>query len=526
MLRPYQKEAIASIINEWNSGNKKTLLVAATGTGKTVIFAELLKHLVNEGKRCLVLAHRGELLYQAIDKIEKITGISCGLEKAENTCVNDDNKIIVASIQTLMQDKRLASFSHDYFDVIIVDEAHHITSDSYQKVLSYFNDSYVLGVTATPDRADERALSSYFDSKAYEYPIQFGIAQGYLSPIKILTLPVKIDITKVGIQSGDFAAGDLGDTIEPYLYAIAQEMKKYCVGRQTIIFTPLIKTSQKFLPILKEAGFKVAEINGGSKDRTEILEDLKNRKIDVILNSMLLTEGFDCPSIDCIINLRATKSKSLMFQMIGRGTRLNPGKDHLLILDFLWQTKSLGLLHPSALIAENDQQRRIMDEIASDGSIHDIFELDTLAQEEIVRQREAAVIARLKLLRAEKKKLCDPMQFIFSIKSEDLMNYEPIYKWEKDPITDKQKKAILGMGIDIENVKTKGLASHIMDVLMNRVKAGLSTPKQIKLLEQRGFTNVGMWTKSEASDMITKIANNHWHVPYGIYPKSYKPRRK
>ena len=140
-LRPYQQEAKDAIFEQWDNGVKKTLLVLPTGCGKTVVFAKVTEDCVRQGNRVLILAHRGELLDQAADKLMKTTGLGCALEKAENTCLGSWFRVVVGSVQTLMRQKRLDQFPEDFFDTIIIDEAHHCISDSYQKVLKHFPDA-------------------------------------------------------------------------------------------------------------------------------------------------------------------------------------------------------------------------------------------------------------------------------------------------------------------------------------------------------------------------------------------------
>lgn len=157
-VRPYQTEAKAAILGEWREGRKRTLLVLPTGCGKTIVFCQLIEELVRAGKRVLIMAHRGELLDQAADKLSKSTGLGCAVEKADSTCLGEFYRVVVGSVQTMMRPKRLAQFPVDYFDAIIVDEAHHVLSDSYQRVLAHFKNADVLGVTATPDRGDMKNL--------------------------------------------------------------------------------------------------------------------------------------------------------------------------------------------------------------------------------------------------------------------------------------------------------------------------------------------------------------------------------
>ena len=348
-LRPYQKEAKEAVFEQWENGTMKTLLVLPTGCGKTIVFAKITEECVSHGDRVLILAHRGELLEQAADKIARATGLKCATEKAEESCLGSWYRITVGSVQSLMRTTRLSRFPEDYFNTIIIDEAHHCISDSYQRVLKHFSDAKVLGVTATPDRGDMKNLGQVFESLAYEYTLPKAIKEGYLSPIKAVTIPLQVDLTGVGVQSGDFKAGDLGTALDPYLESIAAEMEKYCQKKKTVVFLPLVKTSQKFRDILNTHGFRAAEVNGESQDRAEILEDYATGKYNVLCNSMLLTEGWDCPDVDCIVVLRPTKVRSLYCQMVGRGTRLAPGKDHLLLLDFLWHTERHELCHPAHL---------------------------------------------------------------------------------------------------------------------------------------------------------------------------------
>ena len=523
-LRPYQQEAKTAIFHEWEQYDK-TLLVLPTGTGKTVVFASVAEDCVKSGSRVLILAHRGELLDQAADKIKKVTGLCCATEKAEQSCKGSWYRITVGSVQTLMREKRLSTFNPDYFNHIIIDEAHHALSDSYQRILNYFNSAKVLGVTATPDRGDKRNLGQIFESLAYEYTLPKAIKDGYLSPIQAMTIPLKLDLTGVGIQSGDYKAADIDTALDPYLYQIADEMLKYCKDRKTVVFLPLIKTSQKFRDILNEKGFNAAEVNGNSADRAEILADFDNGKYNVLCNSMLLTEGWDCPSVDCIIVLRPTKIRSLYCQMVGRGTRLYEGKDHLLLLDFLWHTQNHELCRPASLICESEEVAEKMTENLKDsaGCPEDLIEAEETASSDVVADREAALAKQLKEMRNRKRKLVDPLQFEMSIQAEDLSGYVPAFGWELMPPSAKQLSALEKFGIFPDEIDNAGKASLLLDRLDKRRFAGLTTPKQIRFLESRGFRHVGTWQFETARKLIDRIAANGWRIPHSIDPTTYIP---
>ena len=523
-LRPYQTEARDAILHEWSVGNRKTLLVLPTGCGKTVVFSSVVQNRVEQGGRALIMAHRGELLEQAADKLKKVCGLDSVLEKASSTSIGSNVPVTIASVQSLAQPKRLAQFARDYFTDIIVDEAHHCLSDSYQRVLEHFSSANILGVTATPDRGDQRNLGKYFDSKAYEYSMSQAIKEGHLCPVKAQLIPLELDIADVGISNGDYAVGEIGSALTPYLDQIAQEMVNYCKGRKTVVFLPLVSISQKFCTILRSYGFTAAEVNGNSEDRTEVLEAFERGEFDVLCNSMLLTEGWDCPSVDCVVVLRPTRVRSLYQQMVGRGMRLSPGKDHLLLLDFLWMTDKHDLCRPSALISKDEEITKKMDDrmFGSDDP-YDILDAEEQAERDVLAEREAKLAKELAQMRKRKRQLVDPLQYAMSIAAEDLSHYVPTFAWEMAPPSDKQLAFLENRGIFTETITNTGMASMIIDRLKRRQDEGLSTPKQIRCLERYGFLQVGTWSFEDASKMISRFAMNNWMVPRGMVPSKYKP---
>lgn len=524
-LRPYQEEARVKVQQEWKEGRKRTLLVLPTGCGKTIVFSKIIEDRVKMGERVLVLAHRSELLEQASDKLMTVTGLGTALEKAENTSIGSWFRVVVGSVQTMQREKRLSQFPPNHFDTIVIDEAHHAISDGYQRVLEHFGEANVLGVTATPDRGDMRNLGSYFDSLAYEYPLVDAIKSGYLSKITAITIPLELDLSTVSQQGGDFKASEIGTALDPYLEQIADEMVKQCKDRKTVVFLPLVKTSQKFREILNAKGFKAAEVNGESKDRAEILEEFDKDKYNVLCNSMLLTEGWDCPTVDCVVVLRPTKVRALYSQMVGRGTRLAPGKENLLLLDFLWHTERHELCRPAHLIASSPEVAKKMTEnMAEDTEVEfSLLEAEEQAGKDVVAEREEALAKQLAEQRKKKRKLVDPLQFEMSIQAEDLADYVPSFGWEMAPPSEKQLKALEKFGIYTEEIGNAGKAGKLLDRLNKRKDSGLTTPKQIRLLEGRGFRNVGMWKFEDASNLINRIAASGWRMPKGIIPATYQP---
>ena len=523
-LRPYQQEAREAVEHQWREVDR-TLLVLPTGCGKTIVFASVTADRVSAGDRVLILAHRGELLEQAADKLRQAVGLGCAVEKAGESCLGSWYRVVVGSVQTLMREKRLEQFPPDYFGTIVIDEAHHAVSDSYRRILDHFSDAKVLGVTATPDRGDMRDLGAVFESLAYEYTLPRAIREGYLTPIQALTVPLTLDISGVSMQSGDFKASEIDTALDPYLEQIAGEMAQLCADRKTVVFLPLVKTSQKFRDILNGHGFRAAEVNGESTDRAEALADFDAGKYNVLCNSMLLTEGWDCPSVDCVVVLRPTKVRGLYCQMVGRGTRLSPGKDILLLVDFLWMTERHELCHPASLICETEEVARKMTENLAEetGCPVDLEMAAQQASEDVIAQREEALAKQLEEMRKRKRRLVDPLQYEMSIQAEDLADYVPAFGWEVLPPTAEQQEALSNAGILPDGVESAGKARLLLDRLARRREEGLTTPKQIRFLEQRGFRSVGTWSFASAKHMIDRIACNGWKTPRSIVPAEYKP---
>lgn len=530
-LRPYQNEAVEAVERTFSQGTRSTLIVLATGCGKTIIFSHIAAREVRRGGRVLILAHRGELLQQAIDKLYKATGIRAGLEKAEETsevgCDELPFTVVVGSVQSMKARRRLERFSPSRFSLIIIDECHHALTGTYRAVIDYFSKAKLLGVTATPDRGDLRDLSEVFQTISFEYSIVQAIRDGYLSPIRAQTVPLKIDLTGVSKQAGDYQAAGLGTALDPYLHQICREIKVRCANRKTIVFTPLIATSRKMLAIFKEEGItEVREVNGESENRTETLEwfAMAGRGC-VLLNSMLLTEGYDEPSVDCIVVLRATKVRALFVQMVGRGTRLCPGKNNLLLLDFLWMTSTHDLCRPAHILTDNpDVLKKITQKQLKNAGTAELDispeELDE-AMTETQRDREDSLAKKIREQSNKRGRLIDPLQFAALTGSVDLLN-TPTTLSESDRPTMEQFDRLEKLGFSCPTTGTA--ADAVLTAYKERTDAGLSTPKQIRFLTSKGFQGVSTWTQKQAQKLINRFAVCGWNrMPHGVDPKTYRP---
>lgn len=495
-LRPYQSEAAACIERGWEEFRRQ-LIVLPTGGGKTIVFAHLARWEADRGGKTLVLVHREELLLQARDKIRTATGLIAEVERGRDSA-RPDAPVVVSTVQTM--GRRIDRWPADHFSLVVADEAHHAISSSWRAVLDYFVGARVLGVTATPDRGDKRNLGTFFENIAYEVSLFDLIRQNYLSPIACKAIPVQIDLTGVRKIAGDYSDADLGDAVEPYLRQIARAIREHASFRRTLVFLPLIRTSQSFADICHEEGVDARHVDGGSEERRETLDAFARGEFDVLCNAMLLTEGYDCPEIDCVVILRPTQSRALYSQMVGRGTRVAAGKDNLLLLDFLWLHEKHSLIRPAHLVAANEETANEMTRIAMEagGEEHDLEELSRDA----ASAREERLRAELMANARRKSRMIDAVEFSLSLHNVALADYAPTMGWHEKRPSKGQMGMLSSMGFDPESIHDRGHASAIIDCLMTRRKLGLATPRQVKYLRALGHPSPETATFTEASEFL------------------------
>ena len=497
-LRAYQMKARMDIHKGFEDFDRQ-LGVLPTGAGKTILFSRLAQDY--QPRRTLILAHREELITQAVDKLRVSTGIEAQVEMGSERA-SLDAPVVVASIQTLMREKRRERWPRDHFGLVVVDEAHHALADSYLSTLGYFHDhAKVLGVSATPDRGDKKNLGKYFENIACEVTLLDLINQGWLAPIKVKTVPLGMDLRGVRTSHGDFSADDLGHALEPYLEQIADVLVEHR-HRKTLVFLPLIAVSKRFAEICRERGLLAEHIDGQTNERKATLERFKRDETRILCNAMLLTEGYDEPSIDCIVCLRPTKVRALYSQIIGRGTRIWPGKDHLLVLDFLWQAEEHSLMRPANLIAEDEaDEKALTEKLGGEGDLEE-------AREEVNADRTRSLTDRLRANQTRSGSVLDPIELAISLNEAALADYVPTMAWQAGAPTFKQLDVLHKFGLDIINIKTKGHASLILDRLITRRKLGLATPKQVRVMRRHGHQRPEIATFEEAKAFLdTKFSN-------------------
>lgn len=480
-LRPYQNTFIQKVEAGWKEF-KRQLGVAPTGSGKTILFSHLAKR---QQGRTLIMAHRDELIDQAIAKLHAATGIIAQKEKAEYQA-SLFAPVVVASVQTMI--RRLEKWPQDHFGLVVCDEAHHSISDSWQKVLAHFNSARILGVTATPDRGDKKNLGEYYENIADEISLVTLIKQGFLCPITIRSVPIQIDLNEVDSIAGDFDSGQLGSVLEPYFDQIAASIVQYAGHRKTLCFLPLIATSKKFVAACNAAGLTAQHIDGESTDRKEILDAYKKSNFQVLCNAMLLTEGYDEPEISCIVNLRPTRSRALYAQIAGRGTRIADGKEDLLLLDFLWQHEKHNICRPACLVAKDEEEAAEMSQLAMDGEGGEDEELDLLdLQSEVQAEREQRLRDKLAALAKRKEKFISAEQFALDHNNLEVAEFQPTMRWHQDSMTVKQAEWIEKAGINPDTVRGKGQASALLNIYFEWKKTQPATEKQKRVMHWKGW---------------------------------------
>lgn len=507
-LRPYQQEVLKAVSRGWGEPGdepSRQLVVAPTGAGKTIMFAEMARLKQGVGQRSLILAHREELIEQAVAKIRSATGIVAEVEKAERHA-SRSAPVVVASVQTLTRQARLDTWRPDHFGLVVADEAHHAISDSWQTVLRRFHDhADIVGVTATPDRGDKRELATYFTSLAYEVRLVDLIRDGYLSPISVRAVPLEIDLRKVGSTAGDLDSQQLGEAIEPYLEKIADAVIRYAAGRRTLAFLPLIATSKAFTEICRARGLRAEHVDGYDFERGPKLQAFEGFEFDILSNAMLLTEGYDDPGIDCVLVLRPTRSRSLYAQMIGRGTRPHPLKSDLLILDFLWMHERHSLSRPASLVAGNDAEAAVMTKLTEQpggkGEVQDLLDL----QEEAGSQRAESLRRQLTESAKKKAKFISADEWAATHDRLGLADYEPTFAWESKAVSEKQARVLKRAGIDVETVRGAGHASQIIGAVLGGVAAQTCTPGQRALLRRMGHESPDTATVGEFRKFMGRL---------------------
>tara|TARA_R110000824_G_scaffold71929_5_gene183912 strand:+ start:3026 stop:4399 length:1374 start_codon:yes stop_codon:yes gene_type:complete len=453
-LRPYQKEFCYGVLNDFTKVDR-VLGILPTGAGKTYCFVKIAAECLASGKRVLALMHRENLITQAA-KAFSAEGINAEIEMG-GMRASLDAEVVVGSIQSFSGD-RLKRWPRDHFRLVIVDEAHHVEADSWQETVNYFAGTKVLGVTATPSRTDGRDIGNTFERISHESELTDLIDDGWLAPITVASCPLNINISKVKASHGDIQVSGIADALSPFLERAAEMVVKKAKDRKVIVFLPLRATSKKFTKALTALGMDARHVEGG-KESKPIIKEFREGKFQAICNASLLIEGYDCPEIDCVVPLRPTKSFPLFAQMVGRGTRTAPGKDDLLLLDFLWEHEKHQLIRAPHLFGANDDSvDAIMDLVDRGEGLAD-------ATRDIEAERIRALEAKLRAAKRKKERVFSLTQ-IGSWKGRNLKDVVQMPKG--DPPSAKQIALLEKFHVDLKEIPSREAATRVIGTLLRK----------------------------------------------------------
>lgn len=495
---PYQQQILDDLREGWGEFRRQ-LVVSPTGSGKTLIFSWLSKEFVDACGKVLILVDQNELVDQAVDKLHRATGITAEREKAE-WHASKDAPVVVATVQSMA--RRLDEWGRDHFELVIADEADKSITDQWAGVLNHFS-ARVCGFTATPHRTDQRNLGCYYERLIERENLQSLVSKGFLSPVHVEMLPLKIDLSGASITQGDFDVHDLDSIIGPHLLAAAEAIRDMATFRKTLVFLPLVKTAEKFAEIARSIGLQAESVHGKSEDRSQILARFRDNEFEVLANSALLTRGYDDPSIDCILNLRCTKSITLFWQIVGRGTRIAPCKHDLLLLDPHYQSPKHMVCRPAHLIAKNDLQAQAITETIESrarGGGESEQDLISVVCDE-TQKREAALRKKLEEHKNKKRKTVSAEEFAAAHHNLDLADYEPVMPWESAAVSDRQATYLKQAKIDLTTVRGRGHASKLLDIFFSERKPRLASPKAVALMRRMSHIchSIGIHDLSEVT---------------------------
>ena len=544
ILRPYQSAASDAIFVEWQEHNS-TLVVIPTGGGKTVLFADVIRRVFP--RRALVLAHREELIFQARDKIQRVTGLRADVEMGEYSAdggLFEAARVVVSTIQTQCSGGdgggRMTKFDPARFGVLIIDEAHHATSPSYRRVIDYYRTNpalKILGVTATPDRADEEALGQVFESVAFDYEVLDAIHDGWLVSIEQQMVQVEgLDYSGIRTTAGDLNGGDLAAVLEAEknLQPMAAASLEIIGRRRALVFTASVKAAETMAEIFNRHRGGMAGWVCGKTDREErrrVLADFATGKLQVVCNCGVLTEGFDDPGVEVVIMGRPTKSRALYSQMVGRSTRPLPGivdgpetaearraaiaasaKPSCLVVDFVGNAGKHKLVTSADIlggkVSEEALELAVAQARKAGGPVKMAEALDE-AEAEVNRREqgrlaEAARRARVVATARFTTQAVDPF---------DVLELHPVRSrgWDNArQLSAKQRSLLAKQGINPDGISFSE-GKQLVAEIFRRWDGKLCSFKQAKVLRKYGYgTDVSF---AEASATIDALAKNNWRKP-------------
>lgn len=509
-LRPYQREAVEHVQEELRQ-RKSTILVLATGTGKTQIAVDVCRQWRG---RCLFLVHTDELAEQAQTRLREMTGEHVELEKGPSHA-RRDSRLVVASVQTLSRAARLESWRKEHFGLLVVDECHHAVARTWRKVLAHFAEARILGLTATPERGDNRALGAIFESVAYTYSIHKGISDGYLVPITMGQVVVEsINLSHVRTKMGDLDQKQLDEVMaqEENLHGVVWPTIERAGDRSTLIYTTSVANAERIAEIFNERyrqGCACAVSGDTNLDhRRSIVRRYEQGEFQFLVNVNVFTEGYDSPRTSCIACARPTKSRALYTQIVGRGLRPFSGKSDALILDFAGNSGRHDLV-------------TIVDLLGGDFSEPVRARAKKLAQKYNVSVDEALAQAKREEMEAKIRQIRNNRASVTANVKYSFNHVDPFAvlgltqsnprndKWGKGPADDRDLIKLARFRVDIPPHCTRRQAKDLLTECYRRVHKNLCTFRQMKALERQGHDCREM-SFDTASKLMSRYKELDW----------------
>jgi superfamily II DNA/RNA helicase len=393
-------------------------------------------------------------------------------------------------------------------------------------VLEHFEPAKVLGVTATPDRGDGVGLRHVFESVAYRYELHAGITAGFLAPLELRSVVVdSLDLSRVRVQAGELRADELEQELlrDRVLHEVAGPLAELACGRQTLAFVVGVQQAHALAEVLTGYGVRAAAVDGSmpAEERAKVLEDYSTGRLQVVTNAMLWTEGFDAPSTSCVALVRPTRSRALVTQMIGRGTRLADGKASCLVLDFVPGRMARVRLSSPADALAGAELPTAMAEFVREVSAANGGRLDELiaGAREHAEQLALVDIERQRAELAERQRLVRSVGVIYAAHRLDVAELLEAVSdgaaqragQDRAPATFRQVMGLRAAGLEVPETISREEASRLFTLLDRRRAAGLCTIKQARKLRSYGLR--GDVTFAEARALLDTIAANDWQPP-------------
>lgn len=546
-LRDYQAEAVVAVFNEWEEKNS-TLVVCPTGTGKTQIFCDIIRRM--QPKRAMVLAHRGELIAQAVNRLRSDFGINADIEMADLSADEfyyNRAPVVVSTIQTQCAGNgghgRMKIFDPNDFGLVVCDEAHHYTSPSFRRVLDYYKQNpelKILGVTATPDRADEQALGQVFESVAYDYEILDAIHDGWLVPVDQKMVHIEgLDFSQVRTTAGDLNGADLAAVMEAEknLQGIAAaSIEIIGADKRTLVFTVTVKQAEMLSEIFNRHRPGMADWVCGATpkhQRHKIFQDFDSGRTQVLVNVGVATEGYDNPKVEVIVQGRPTKSRCLYAQIIGRSLRplkgtvdgletaeerrtavANSLKPSALVLDFVGNAGRHKLMTTADILGGKVSEEAIAKAVEKAKSTGKAIRMDQALDEaergiqreiEERKQREAARKARLVATAKFSTKTISPFD-VFELKPAKARGWD-----SGKTLSEAQRAMLVRHGINPDKLPY-AQCRQLLNEMHKRRNTGLCTLKQAICLQKHGYDTKSL-TFAEANKLMDALAKNNWRRP-------------